>query len=175
MTHGIVYVFLTENPIGWTLLAFLLVGSLLLLPVIFQAACSLANVEPPGYLYSLLLVLITLVFIVPFNGILAYLLLGPLFQEWLGISMVVAFLFVVGFIFCVVISSILYMVALRISIMKGFLTGLYEQLLALLAFALIYGILFVILSVLQIVWPMVGSKASLTPPAPPVLVATVLS
>jgi hypothetical protein len=46
---------------------------------------------------------------------------------------------------------------------------------ALLAFALIYGILFVILSVLQIVWPMVGSKASLTPPAPRVLVVTVPS
>ena len=135
MTHGIVYLFLTENPIGWGLLALLALGSVLLLPLIFQAACSLANVDPPGYLFSLLLVLITLVFIVPFNGVLGYLLLGPLFQEWLGTSIVVAFLFIVGFIFCLVISSVLYIMALRISILKGVLTGLYEQLLALLAFA----------------------------------------
>jgi hypothetical protein len=173
MTHGIVYQFLSVNPIGWTLLAILAVGCLLLLPVIFQAACSLANVEPPGYLYSLLLVLITLVFTVPINGVLAYLLVGSMLRELLGTTLVVAFLFVVGFILCVAISSILYILALRISIVKGFLTGLYEQLLALLAFALIYGFLFVLLSVIQIIWPLLGGKASLSPVAPRAVVVSV--
>ena len=40
---------------------------------------------------------------------------------------------------------------------------------------MIYGALFVILSVIQIVWPMLGSKASLSPPASPVVVVSVPS
>jgi hypothetical protein len=167
MVHlGVVWLFLIGNIYGNILLFFLIIGSILLLTVIFQAACSLANVEPPGFLYSLLLVLITLVFTVPLNAFLAYLVVGSVLHQWAGGAVVASFLFFIGFILCVLISSALYIVLLRISILKGFLTGLFEQLLALLAFSLLYGILFVILALIQIFFgPLLPDNAALTPPA----------
>jgi hypothetical protein len=167
MIHlGLVWVFLIGNVYGNILLFFLIVGSILLLTLIFQAACSLANVEPPGFLYSLLLVLLTLVFTVPLNGFLAYLVVGSVMHQWVGGAVVATFLFFIGFILCVLISSVLYILLLRISILKGFLTGLFEQLLALLAFSLLYGILLVIMALIQIFFgPFLPENAVLTPPA----------
>ena len=167
MVHlGIVWVFLTNNIYGNIVLFFVIIGSILLLTLIFQAACSLANVDPPGFLYSLLLVLLTLVFTVPLNAVFAYLFIGSQMQQWLGTAALATLLFFLGFIVCVLISSALYIVLLRISLLKGFLTGLYEQLLALLAFSLLYGILLVILALIQIFFgPFAPSNAALTPPA----------
>jgi hypothetical protein len=167
MVHlGVVWGFLMSGVPGYIVLFFLIVGSILLLTVIFQAACSLANVDPPNYLYSLLLVLLTLVVIVPINGLLAYLLFGSAAQETLGGALAATFLFFLGFIVCVLISSALYIVLLRISLLKGFLTGLFEQLLAVLAFGLLYGILCVILALVQIIFgPFLPTNAARTPPA----------
>lgn len=171
MTHaGIIWLFLSDSLLGNILLVVIAVGSVLLFTLIFQAACSLANVEPPGFLYSLLLVLVTLALTVPVNGVLAYLLAHSPLYELLGTAVVVAFQCFAGFIVCVLLSSILYVLALRISLTKGLLTGLYEQLLALLAFSLLYGTLFVILSLVQLRYgPLHPPKAP-----PPVAVRTVV-
>jgi hypothetical protein len=169
MTHfEIIWLFLTGSFLGYILLFFLIVGSFLLLTLIFQAACALANVEPsPSFLYSMLLVFLTLIFTVPLNGFLAYVLMTSLLREMLGAAVVIGFLFVIGFIFCVLICAVMYMLLLRISILKGFLTGLFEQLLALLAFSLLYAILLVILAIIQLRYGPITppNSSALTPPA----------
>src|SRR5579872_4590084 len=106
MIHlGVAWGFLTSGALGYIVLFFLIVGSILLLTVIFQAACSLANVDPPSFVYSLLLVLLTLAVLVPLNGLLAYLLFGSAARETLGSALAGTFLFFLGFIVCVLISS----------------------------------------------------------------------
>ena len=111
MVHlGVVWGFLTSGVPGYIVLFFVIVGSILLLTVIFRAACSLANVEPPNYLYSLLLVLLTLVILAPINGLLAYLLFGSSVHETIGSALAATFLFFLGFIVCVLISSAPYIV-----------------------------------------------------------------
>jgi hypothetical protein len=172
MTHlGIIWQFLSGNIFGNILLFFVLIGSLLLLTVIFQAACSLANVEPPNFLKSLLIVLLTLACTVPLNGGFAYFLVRVQLNEWLGIGGVVALAFLVGFVVCVLISTVLYIVLLRISLRKGFLTAVFEQLLALLAFTLLYGIFLVILAAIQIRYGLPTNASRTLPAASTIAVA----
>lgn len=167
MTHlGIVWQFLSGTVSGNIVMFFVLIGSLLLLTVIFQAACSLANVEPPRFLYSLLIVLLTLACTMPLNGGFAYFLVRVQLNEWVGIGGVVVLDFLVGFIVCVAISTVLYIVLLRISLRKGFLTAIFEQLLALLAFTLLYGIFLVILAVIQIRYGLPTAAPTLSAPSP---------
>src|SRR5262249_32651508 len=72
----------------------------------------------------------------------------PLYQ-WASGWVSFTFLAVVGFLLCVAISSALYIPILRVGLKKGVLTGLFEQLLALLLGLLLFGAFSVVLAVVQ--------------------------
>ena len=59
------------------------------------------------------------------------------------------------------IATVLYVPILHISVKKGVLTGMFEQLLGMLLFALLYGALLVILAVIQIVNKPAENKSAL--------------
>jgi hypothetical protein len=177
-SHEMIWTFLMGGTaLGIFVLVCSIVIGVLLCTLVFQAACALADVETPNFLYSLLLVLLTLALCVPLVGGIVYLYkLTPLYN-WLSGWVSFSFLALVGFALCVAVSSALYIPILRVSLKKGVLTGLFEQLLGLLLFTLLYGALCVILAVAQIVlqrnkpapapaksamvWPMVSAAGHL--------------
>jgi hypothetical protein len=148
--HDVIWEFLLGGHfLGYFVLGCCAVLGLLLGTLVFQAACALADVEAPNFLYSLLLVLLTVAVCGPLVWGIVYLYKQtPLYQRasgWVSFT----FLAVVGFLLCVAISSALYIPLLRVGPKKGVLTGLFEQLLALLLGLLLFGAFSVILAVVQ--------------------------
>ena len=150
------------TALGLFVLACTILIGLLLATFVFQAACALADVETPGFFLSMLLVLLTAAVCVPLNWGIVYLYARTPLYNWLSGWASFLFLFVIAFVLCVAVSAALYTPILRISLKKGALTGLFEQLIGLLLFTLVYGAVLVILAVTQIV-----TNRNKPAPAPP--------
>lgn len=144
------WTFFAGSLFGNLVFTALIIAGILLLTGVFQAACALADVPTPNFLYSLLLVLFTLALLVPLNAGIIYLYRQTALATALDAWMSVLLLSIIGFALCVAISAALYTPILRISLKKGLLTGLFGQLLGLLLFSLLYGALLVVLAVVQI-------------------------
>jgi hypothetical protein len=160
----VTWTFFSGTVFGHLVFTALIIAGILLLTGVFQAACALADVSTPNFLYSLLLVLLTLALLVPLNAGIIYLYQRTALATLLDVWMSVVLLSVIGFVLCVAISAALYTPILRISLKKGLLTGLFEQLLGLLLFSLLYGALLVVLAVVQIKYkPALPSKTAASP------------
>jgi hypothetical protein len=162
-SNEMIWTFLVSGTIlGLFVLACTILISLLLATFVFQAACALADVETPGFFFSMLLVLLTGAVCVPLNWGVVYLYTRTLLYQWMSGWASFVLLSVIAFVLCVGVSAALYTPILRISLKKGVLTGLFEQLIGLLLFTLVYGAVLVILAVTQIV-----TNRNKPAPAPP--------
>ncbi len=150
-SHEMIGAFLVSGVLGLIVLACVVVIGLLLATLVFQAACALADVEAPNFFFSMLLVLLTAAICAPLNAGIVYVYAKTPMYLWASGWWSFIILSVIGFALCVAVSAALYTPILRISLKKGVLTGLFEQLIGLLLFGLLYGALCVVLAVAQIV------------------------
>jgi hypothetical protein len=140
------------HALGYFVLGCCAAFGVLLCTLVFQAACALADVDAPNFLYSLVLVLLTLAVCGPLVWGIVYLYKQTPLYRWSSGWGSFTVLALVGFLLCVAVSSALYVPLLRVSLKKGLLTGLFEQLLTLLLGLLLFGAFSVILAVVQMGW-----------------------
>jgi hypothetical protein len=149
-SHEVIWHFLVSGVLGYIVFGFSVIVGVFLCTLVFVAACALADVEPPNLLFCLLIVLLTLVVCGPLVWGIVYVYKQTPLWDALSGSVSFTVVAVVAFVLCVAISSALYIPILRVSVKKGVMTGFFDQLLGLLLFSLIYGVVCVILAFVQI-------------------------